>query len=112
MDEFNDRVDISTKPIFLIGNKIDLPNRVVLNEEANEYAKANNIKYFETSANNGFGIKEIFHELYNEIYMINYYPQKKLKLELKNKNLNPIKKLAVSRRENLDLYKNYKYLSL
>jgi len=44
--------------------------------------------------------------------MIYYYPQNKLKLEPKNKNLNPIKKLAVSRRENLNLYKNNKFLSL
>ena len=41
-----------------------------------------------------------------------YDSQNKLKLELEKKNLNPIKKLAVSRRENLDLYKNNKYLSL
>ena len=61
-------IDIKKKVLILIGNKIDLPDREVSNEEALEYAKAKNMKYFETSAKTGFGIKEAFKELYQDIY--------------------------------------------
>ena len=46
IESIKETVEISTKSIYLIGNKIDAPNRVVLNEEAVEYAKNNNLKYF------------------------------------------------------------------
>jgi len=59
IDNIKNIVDISKKPIFLIGNKIEAPNRQVLNEEAVEYSKINNLKYFETSAKTGYGIKEV-----------------------------------------------------
>ena len=61
-------VDIKKKIIFLVGNKIDLNNREVTNEEAVSYASFKNIKYFETSALTGFGIKEVFKQLYQDIY--------------------------------------------
>ena len=61
-------IDIKRKVIILIGNKIDLPNREVTNAEAVSFAKSKNIKYFETSAKTGFGIKEAFRELYQDIY--------------------------------------------
>ena len=61
-------VDIKKKIIFLVGNKIDLNNREVTNEEAVSYASMKNIKYFETSALTGFGIKEVFKQLYQDIY--------------------------------------------
>lgn len=46
--------------IFLIGNKIDLNDRVVSREEAEEFAKQHNLEYYETSAKEGIGINEIF----------------------------------------------------
>ena len=67
-DSIKDVIDIKRKVIILIGNKIDLPNREVTNAEAVSFAKSKNIKYFETSAKTGFGIKEAFRELYQEIY--------------------------------------------
>ena len=67
-DSIKDVIDIKKKVIILIGNKIDLPNREVTNAEAVSFAKSKNIKYFETSAKTGFGIKEAFRELYQDIY--------------------------------------------
>ena len=88
IDCIKSEVDISTKSIFLIGNKIDLPNRVILNEEAYEYAKTNKIKYFETSAKTGHGIKEVFEQLYQDIYNL----QKELGLNDDNIDLKITKK--------------------
>ena len=36
IDSIKSEVQISTKSIFLIGNKIDMPNREILNEETVE----------------------------------------------------------------------------
>ena len=45
-----DHTDISEKALVLVGNKIDLPNRQVSNEEGFNFAKEKHMKYFETSA--------------------------------------------------------------
>lgn len=54
-------------PIVLCGNKIDLPNRVVTKEQAEEYAEKNNLTYFETSAKDGTGIEEAFQHIAERI---------------------------------------------
>ena len=47
--------------IFLIGNKVDLENRVVSYDEAKNFQKENEIGYLcETSAKTGFNAKEVF----------------------------------------------------
>ena len=47
--------------IFLIGNKIDLPDRVVSSEEAINYKNENGFEcYMETSAKTGVNIRELF----------------------------------------------------
>ncbi|EMD44701.1 small GTPase EhRabD2, putative [Entamoeba histolytica HM-3:IMSS] len=53
--------------IFIAGNKIDLENRVVSKEEAEEKAKELKLKYFEVSAKTGDGIEDLFNELIKEI---------------------------------------------
>ena len=60
--------DINEKVLILVGNKVDVEKREVTKEEALSFAKANNIKYFETSAKTGFGIKEIFNLLFEDVY--------------------------------------------
>ena len=35
------------------------------------FAKERNMKYFETSAKTGFGIKEAFNQIFNDIYELN-----------------------------------------
>ena len=47
-------------PIALFGNKNDLPNRKVTQEEIDELCKRENLIYFETSAKENKGIKEGF----------------------------------------------------
>ncbi|EKE42576.1 Ras family protein [Entamoeba nuttalli P19] len=53
--------------IFIAGNKIDLEDRVVSKEEAEEKAKELKLKYFEVSAKTGDGIEDLFNELIKEI---------------------------------------------
>ena len=64
-------VSIEEKVIFLVGNKIDSPNRVITREEAETYAKNKNFPYYETSAKTGDGVEKLFDELYNQIYNLN-----------------------------------------
>ncbi len=55
--------------LFLIGNKIDLPERQVQKEKATEYYKNNDFDYFnETSAKNGTNVQEIFIEAAKILY--------------------------------------------
>ena len=54
--------------LFLFGNKVDIEEREVTEEEARSYAKKMNLKYFETSAKSGQGIKEGFKFLVNDTY--------------------------------------------
>lgn len=50
--------------IFLVGNKIDCTEqRAVSQQEAEEFARQNNIDYFETSAASQIGISELFNEI-------------------------------------------------
>lgn len=52
----------TVKHVVLIGNKSDLKdNREISEEEINNFANMNKIKYFETSAKNGDNIEECFY---------------------------------------------------
>ena len=52
--------------IYLIANKIDIPDREVTSEEGMKLAKEYNMTYFETSAKTGKNIKEAIMGLVNE----------------------------------------------
>jgi len=57
--------------IFLVGNKIDLENnREISTEEAENFAKKENIKYIETSAVKNMNVTDVFTSLLNNIYEI------------------------------------------
>lgn len=62
-----DTVKTSVDPgnlIFLVGNKIDCTEqRVVSQQEAEEFARQKNIDYYETSAASQIGISELFNEI-------------------------------------------------
>ena len=68
IQSIKEKCDINKKVLILVGNKIDKEKREVTKEEASLFAKNNNIKYFETSAKDGTGIKEIFSLLFEEVY--------------------------------------------
>ena len=57
--------------IILVGNKIDLPNRVVTNEEATALANKYNCNFLEVSALLGTNVNEIFNSLSTAIYQGN-----------------------------------------
>ncbi len=57
--------------IYLVGNKIDLASeREITKEEAEEFAKQENIKYIETSAVKNMKVTEAFTSLLNDIYKV------------------------------------------
>ena len=57
--------------IYLVGNKIDLiNNREISTEEAENFAKKENIKYIETSAVKNMNVTDVFTSLLNNIYEI------------------------------------------
>ena len=57
-------------PICLFGNKSDLSNREVTQEEIDKLCKEQNLVYFETSAKNNTGITEGFNKMVNLSYQI------------------------------------------
>ena len=57
--------------IYLVGNKIDLADkREVTKEEAENFAKKENIKYIETSAVKNMNVTDVFTSLINNIYQV------------------------------------------
>ena len=54
--------------MILIGNKIDLPNRVISNEEATNLAREYNCNFLEVSAFTGYNVEQIFISLASSIY--------------------------------------------
>ena len=66
-----ENVDIKEKVIYLVGNKIDIDNRIISKEEGQKLANEKNMKYFETSAKTGEGVNDVFNEIYNDIYELN-----------------------------------------
>jgi GTPase SAR1 family protein len=54
--------------VILVGNKCDLaPTRCVSREEAEDFARAHDLKYIETSALDGTGVEEAFHRAAQEL---------------------------------------------
>jgi len=60
--ELNEKAPASIV-LTLVGNKVDLDNRQVTREQAEEYAKSIGIRYFEVSAKANTGIEETFTEI-------------------------------------------------
>ena len=60
--------DEGNPKIILVGNKIDLPNRVITNEEASSLAHKYRCNFLEVSALLGTNVNEIFNSLALSIY--------------------------------------------
>ena len=58
---------LKTNLIYLIGNKIECQYEGVLSLEARDFAKENNLRYFEVSCRTGKGIDKFLEDLKNEI---------------------------------------------
>ena len=52
----------------LVGNKIDLPDATVDDEEAEEWAKSNGMMFLKASAKDDEGVKECFEEVVRKIF--------------------------------------------
>lgn len=83
-----DEVDIRTKAVILVGNKIDIGKRKVSEEDAKNYAEKYKIKYYEASAKTGHNIKKIFEEVYNKVYQLYNYEKLKSKNQKDPKHKN------------------------
>jgi Ras-related protein Rab-11A len=77
--ELNDFAEGNPK-IILVGNKIDLPNRAVSNQEAISLAKQYNCNFLEVSALEGTNVNEVFNLLTSDIYN----SKKKISHEMSN----------------------------
>ena len=66
----SDYVNLQEKILYIIGNKSDVKpeERVVTKEEAEEFSKNKNAKYFETSALTRNGINDAFEEMFKDAY--------------------------------------------
>ena len=62
--------DLENMPIIIIGNKIDIPKRVIDKETALNFAKEQNLDYYETSAKTGEGIDAAIKDLVKKV-MVN-----------------------------------------
>ena len=79
IETITDKVNINQKALILVGNKCDVDEdkKQVTRETAEELAKSYKMKYFETSAKTGSNIKNVFHQLYKDIYVLSKKLDKK-----------------------------------
>ena len=67
--KLNDTIDISKKPIMIIGNKSDeLEKRQVTYEEGKKFAEDRGFHFYETSAKTGQNVKEAFDDIFEQLY--------------------------------------------
>ena len=72
--------------IVLVGNKCDLSNRRITEEEGKKLADELDAKFFETSAKTGYNVNEAYNFLIRDIFD-NYKDFEKNKIEIKNVNV-------------------------
>ena len=72
IQQLNNLVDLSTKPVIIVGNKYDLSSeREVTYEEGKEYAQKHGYNFYETSAKTGENVKEAFNDIFEQLYKLN-----------------------------------------
>ena len=65
IDEVKNNCGENHPPIVLVGNKCDMPNKIVSHSDQEEYAKLMGLPFFETSAKENINIDEVrFIKLY------------------------------------------------
>ena len=68
ISKLNDTMDISKKPIIIVGNKSDLNEREVSYEEGKKYAESKGFNFYETSAKTGENVGEAFNDIFEQLY--------------------------------------------
>ena len=70
LNKLNDTIDISKKPIMIIGNKSDVEKekREVTFEEGKKFAEDRGYHFYETSAKNNENITEAFNDMFEQLY--------------------------------------------
>ena len=91
----NTSLDNKNVPAIILGNKIDLQNREVSKEDAENFAKINNYDYYEVSAKTGDGIDESIKILIQKVMAINKEDNKRksIIIEKEGKKTDKIKKI-------------------
>ena len=113
INEINDSVDVNNIPIVLIGNKKDLEDeRVIEEQSAREFANKFNLKFFETSSKTGENVDFAFKELINEVVKSkNNVNKNEIKNENQNQNINNninINQTYILKLDNQKMYKKQK----
>ncbi len=88
IDNIEENVNRKEKVLILVGNKIDIDSNIrqVTHEGGMNFAKERNMKYFETSAKTGYGIKEAFNQIFQDVYELDEKIKRSLqKRECKSK---------------------------
>ena len=97
LDFINKEIPSNKIPIVLVGNKIDLDDRLdsyikreISTEEGQEFANNHNLLFYETSAKKGTNVKECFDDLIHEIlikdHQYNNENENKTKFIIKKNN--------------------------
>ena len=69
LKQLNDAKDISKIPIVIVGNKSDLEElRIVKYKEGKEFADKHNYHFYEVSAKTGQNVKEVFYDIFEQLY--------------------------------------------
>ena len=72
INQLNNLVDLSVKPVIIVGNKCDLASeREVTYEEGKEYAQKHGFHFYETSAKTGENVKTAFDDIFEQLYKLN-----------------------------------------
>ena len=77
IDQLNNIIDLTSIPIYIVGNKCDLKDeREVEKEEVENKLKEYDFKFMETSAKKNINISELFKNISEDIYK-KYYKEEK-----------------------------------
>ena len=73
-------------PIYVIGNKCDLKERSISYEDGEKTSSKYKFKFMETSAKTNMNIQELFKNISQDIYDLNYTTTKNNEIKKKNES--------------------------
>lgn len=99
MNEIKKNSNNKDADIIIVGNKADLNNVSVFDNDVNLFIKKHseyNMSYYKASAKTGLNVDEIFEEMANNIYKYKFTQLQGIKLELENTNTTHLHKKRTS----------------